>query len=81
MDVTTTVSASAIAIVAMGITELAKKTGFPAKFAPWLVLGLNILGSVAFLTEQGWKIAIFSALVAGLASMGLYSGAKSVTGN
>lgn len=63
----------------MALVELAKRIGFPEKFAPVLAIIFGIAeGLVAFGVEDVAK-AVVAGVAAGLASVGLFSGVKNVS--
>lgn len=62
----------------MALVEAAKRTGMPTRFAPLLALALGVVAGV-FLVSPGDVVqGIVSGIAMGLASVGLYSGAKNV---
>ncbi len=68
---------STIAII-LGLTEVVKKLGLPKKFLPLFAV---VLGSgVSMLILGVSTYAIIAGIVAGLTSMGLYSGTMATLG-
>lgn len=68
-----------IALV-IGMTQVIKKgTGITRRYVPLLAVGLGIV--IAFLVAKEVSLeAVLGGLIAGLSSMGLYSGGKTVAG-
>lgn len=60
------------------ITHLASETGLPTKACPWLAL---VLGVAGVYLVNGFNVAtLFTGLIIGLMSYGLWNGALDVTG-
>jgi len=67
----------------VGLTQVAKDTGLPAKFAPLIAVLIGAAAGIAQL-EQGklpWIPAIALGIVFGLSACGLYDTAKNVIPN
>lgn len=62
----------------IGVVEVAKKTGLPARFAPLLSVGLGLV--MAFLGGGLTMTALTAGLMMGLMACGLFSGVKAVAG-
>ena len=71
----TTYGISVIPII-VGIVQLAKKFGFPTRFAPLLSLLLGFAAAFIYIAPGQLKEAILIGLVMGLSAVGLYSGSK-----
>jgi hypothetical protein len=63
----------------IGLAQLFKQIGFNAKLIPVLNVLLGIVTSVYLIPYENLGLAIYTGLAYGLASCGLYSGAKAVT--
>jgi hypothetical protein len=68
---------SAVVLI-IGLVELAKQVGFPAKFAGVLSVGCGLAVSLgyAYLAEQVAFQAVITGLALGLSAAGLYSATK-----
>jgi ABC-type uncharacterized transport system permease subunit len=68
---------SAVVLI-IGLVELAKQIGFPAKFAGVLAVGFGLAVSLgyAYLAEQVAFEAVITGLALGLSAAGLYSATK-----
>ncbi|MDR6225457.1 transposase [Desmospora profundinema] len=64
--------------VVTSLVSLAKRVGFPAKFAPLLALVLGVAAGVIYAVPDDLYAGILVGIVMGLASVGLYSGPKNV---
>jgi len=62
--------------VVVGLVEISKRAGLPAKYSPFLAIALAMAGM--FLIGGFTVSAGIQGLVFGLSSSGLYSGTKSV---
>lgn len=72
MDVTDQATAAA---VAFGLTEVAKQTGMPSRFAPIVSVLTGVAITVLLVDAYGGS-AIVAGMIAGLSAAGLWSGAK-----
>ena len=68
---------STMALV-LGLTEVVKRLGLPRKMLPLFAVVLG--AGVAMLASGVTTTAILNGIVAGLSSMGLYSGTKATAG-
>ena len=68
-----------LAIIALGLTQLAKGSGFPKEWAPLLSLVLGMLLVASQATSLEPKLLI-DGLVVGLTASGTYSQAKKALG-
>lgn len=66
----------AIVPVIMALVELAKMLGLNQKFAPVVAVVLGLIAGFAYLAPGDPAKAVLFGLVAGLTSVGLYSGVK-----
>ncbi|HBT19826.1 MAG TPA: hypothetical protein DEA47_00365 [Peptococcaceae bacterium] len=62
--------------IIVGIVQLAKKFGFPTRFAPLLSLLLGFTAAFVYIAPGQPKEAVLLGLVMGLSAVGLYSGSK-----
>ena len=62
----------------LGLTEVVKRLGLPRKMLPLFAVVLG--AGVAMLASGVTTTAILNGIVAGLSSMGLYSGTKATAG-
>ena len=60
----------------IGLVELFKRMGFPAKYTPVLSLALGILAAAIYIAPGEPKRFIFHGITLGLSASGLYSGVK-----
>lgn len=63
--------------VILGLVEVIKRAGIPARFLP--VVGI-VLGGLAYYFIPGLNGSILDGIVAGLAASGLWSGTRAVVG-
>jgi len=75
---TTEISIGVIAAITLGLVQVVKQLGLSAKFAPLVALGfgLGLSALTVSITNLSWPMVIVSGLIAGLTSVGLYSGVK-----
>jgi hypothetical protein len=68
---------SAVVLI-VGLVELAKQIGFPAKFAGVLAVGFGLAAALgyAYLADQVAFEAVVKGLALGLSAAGLYSATK-----
>lgn len=64
----------------IGLVAVATTLGLPKKLAPVLALVLGILSGVVYLAPDNAAQGVLVGIALGLASVGLYSGTKNVTG-
>ena len=72
--------AAQIALI-IGLAELAKKTGLPARWVPLLDLALGLLSGIlvfGVLLGKGIALGIPVGIALGLSACGLFSGVKNV---
>jgi len=62
----------------MALVQLAKETGFPAKYSPILALALGIAAGVFIISPGDVIQGIWYGIAMGLSAVGLYSGTKNV---
>jgi len=64
----------------LGLVELAKRLGFPSRWAGVLAVALGVVGSLLWMYTQSSPLAqaVAQGLVVGLAASGLWSTEKSV---
>jgi len=62
--------------VIVGLSELLKKSGLPAKFVPVASLILGLIFGITYMAPGELKRGILLGLVLGLSSVGLFSGTK-----
>lgn len=69
--------------IVMGLVEVSKRVGVPARFLPLVSLGFGIILSLIYglYNDIGSVDMAFSGIVAGLLAVGLYSGGKAIAGN
>lgn len=74
----TELSIAVIAALTLGLVQAVKQVGLPSKFAPLVALAFGIGLSALTITITGlsWPMVVISGLIAGLTSVGLYSGVK-----
>lgn len=70
MELTT--SFAVLVPIVIGLVEIGKMSGVPAKFAPLLSLVLGVSGAI-LLVGGSLNVAIMQGILVGLASSGLYS--------
>lgn len=79
METIQTIAGISILPIIIGLTELAKRLGLPARFAPLISLALGI--GLATLAAGGFTaVALVGGVFLGLSASGLWSGVKSVGG-
>lgn len=71
----------AVAIV-IGLVQVAKAVGFPARYSGLLAiaLGIGLMMLYTYYMETPWAQAIVFGIAIGLASAGVWSTTKNVTG-
>lgn len=72
---------SLIVAVTIGLSEGAKSLGLKVKYVPILNLLLGIAGGIVYVNPGDIKTGIFTGIIIGLTSSGLYSGVKNVSEN
>jgi len=67
-------------LIVMGLVELAKRMGFPARYSGLLslVLGIALMMIYTYFTDVAWARALVSGIVVGLSASGLWSISRSV---
>jgi hypothetical protein len=77
-NMSTEISIAAIAAITVGMVQIVKQVGLPVKFAPLVALGFGVgLSALTVsITNLSWPMVIVSGLIAGLTSVGAYSGVK-----
>ena len=70
----------AIVPLIIGIVELLKRYGLPAKYCPFVALFLGLMFSIIFISNN-LKEGIIIGLMLGLSASGLYSGSKNLMEN
>jgi hypothetical protein len=68
----------ALVPVIIGISEAAKRVGFPTKYIPVLNLALGIVAGFVYVAPGNPQEAALVGIALGLSASGLYSGAKNV---
>lgn len=71
------IDVSLLIAAVVGITEAAKRSGMPSKWAPLLSIALGVGASLAF-NEGDMAKLVVDGIILGLSSAGLYSGTKAV---
>ena len=71
-----TVYGVALVPVIIGLSELLKRFGMPARLIPLVALALGLFFSFFYLAPGEPKKAILFGAVLGLSAIGLFSGAK-----
>lgn len=77
-----TLSATAIVPIIVALVQMFKMTTWVQdRFAPFLAVGLGIVLAFLFAEDMGnnWSYAIFTGIIYGLSSSGLYSGIKTTS--
>lgn len=64
--------------VIIGVSEVAKRVGFPTKYIPVLNLGLGVVAGFIYVAPGNPQEAALVGIALGLSASGLYSGAKNV---
>ena len=80
MDIQFSITLAVITAVVIGLVQLAKKTGLPARWCPLLAVVLGVLGLSALTFFQPVTEVILTGIVIGLSAVGLYSGARATAG-
>jgi hypothetical protein len=62
--------------IILGVVEVVKRAGLPARFAPLVSLILGLFFGIFYI--DSWKEGVIFGLVAGLSATGLYSGSKNM---
>jgi hypothetical protein len=62
----------------LGLVEVAKQLGLPARFAPALALALGVVAGVLYVSPGDPVEGVLVGLVMGLAAVGLWSGPKNL---
>jgi len=70
---------AAVVGLIMALVQLAKESGFPARWAPLLSLALGVAAGIFVVSPGDVVQGILAGVAMGLAAVGLYSGAKNVT--
>lgn len=72
------ISIAVISAITLGLVQVVKQIGMPVKYAPLVALGFGVGLAVltAPTTNLSWPMVIVSGIIAGLTSVGLYSGVK-----
>lgn len=70
----------AVVPVIIGAVEVMKKTGLPARLAPFAALVLGIAAGTLFVTPDDLPKGAFVGVAMGLAASGLWSGTKNTIG-
>jgi len=73
-----TIFGVALVPIIIGISEVAKRVGFPKKFIPILDLTLGIAAGFIYAAPGNAKEAALVGIALGLSASGLYSGVKNV---
>lgn len=68
-----------LAPIILGVVEVAKRSGFPARHSGLLAVGLGAVGG-AVLGAGPPELDVVAGVVAGLAASGLWSTGKAVAG-
>jgi hypothetical protein len=76
LDITLTV----VTAVDIGLVQLAKTAGLPTRWCPLLAVVLGIVGLLSLTFFQPVTEVIFTGIVIGLTSVGLYSGTRATAG-
>jgi len=64
--------------IIVGLVQVGKKMGIPARYCPLLAVFLGIGVSFVYQPIPNYPEALIEGIMAGLASVGLFSGARSV---
>jgi len=62
----------------VGLVELAKRSGLPARWAPLLSLALGVAAGIFVVSPGDVVQGILNGVAMGLAAVGLFSGVKNV---
>lgn len=68
----------ALVPVIIGVSEVAKRVGFPAKYIPVLNLVLGVVAGFIYAAPANPAEAALVGIALGLSASGLYSGVKNV---
>jgi len=63
--------------VIVGVVELLKRIGLPAKLAPVVALVLGLAAGIVYVAPGDLRQGVLMGIVLALSAMGLYSGGKS----
>ena len=66
--------------ILVGVAQVAKKTGFPARFIPLFNLILGLALAFLLLESCTWQEMLMQGLVVGLSASGLYDNGKMIKG-
>ena len=74
----TEISIAVLSAITVGLVQVVKQVGLPSRFLPLtaLVFGVGLAWLTVSVTSIGLPNLIISGLIAGLMSVGLYSGVK-----
>lgn len=70
----------AVVPVIIGVVEVMKKAGLPARLAPFAALVLGIAAGTLFVAPDDLPKGAFVGVAMGLAASGLWSGTKNTIG-
>lgn len=73
-----TIFGVALVPIIIGISEVAKRVGFPKKYVPVLNLALGVAAGFIYAAPSNPKEAALVGIALGLSASGLYSGVKNV---
>ncbi len=68
--------AGILSAVIVGLVQVAKSIGLPAKWSALVAVCLGVLGGFLWLSPGDWRGAVLGGIIAGLTASGLYSGGK-----
>ncbi len=71
-----TVYGVALVPVLVGLNELLKRSGVPARFIPATAMALGYFFAFYFLAQGDFRKGLLYGTILGLSSIGLFSGAK-----
>lgn len=77
---TITITLSVITAVVIGAVQLAKQAGLPTRWCPLLAVALGVSSTVGLTGFSFAPEIIFTGVVVGLTSVGLFSGARATAG-
>lgn len=69
---------AALTGIIVGLVQLAKETGLPARWAPLLSLALGVAAGIFVVSPGDVVQGILAGVAMGLAAVGLFSGVKNV---
>jgi len=74
----TEISIGVIAAITLGLVQVVKQLGLPAKLTPLvaLIFGLGLSALTVSITNLSWPLVVICGLIAGLTAVGAYSGVK-----